>query len=151
MEKQEPEEKKNSRIFGFWTKVTDLESAKDAASNAAIVSAYLAFSYALNIFFIIYSGKSLWSDAYGFGPLDIIEHNSLLIGYVLVTILCLFLIFRIYKKRKFGSVPFLALWMLLEIGMKSILVPGKGVVLSLIFFVLSINALIGWFGLKKYS
>ena len=144
MDTNEKEIKKN-RLWGLWATVNDFESAIEAARSAQFVAFWLSISYALNLVFLFWTGESLFGDA----PRDNIEFYASVFIFILFALLFLLLGFRI-RKNRFGSVPFLAVWTLFEITYKLFAAPGKGIIISLIFFVISINSLRGWFGIKKY-
>ena len=135
----------------FWTKIEDLESAQLAASAGAVAAGYLAFSYAISLLFLYFSGETLFAEYNGTIPIDKFEYYFQLIMYSLITIFFIFVTYRILKHKKFGFIPLLSLWMLLEIGYKFYLVSGRGLVLSLIFTVVAINSLRGWLGIRRYQ
>ena len=84
-------------------------------------------------------------------PADKFEYYFQFIMYSLITFFFIFTTYRIYKQKKFGLIPFLSLWMLFEIGYKFYLVPGRGLVLSLLFTVVAINSFRGWLGIRRYQ
>ena len=147
----EEKQKKEGMFRTFWTKIEDLESAQEAASAGAIAAGYLAFSYALSLLFLYFSGEALFAEYTGSIPADKFEYYFQLIMFSLITIFFSFITYRILKHKKFGLIPFLSLWMLIEIGYKFYLVPGRGLVLSLIFTVVAINSFRGWLGIRRYQ
>ena len=147
----EEKQKKDGMFRTFWTKIEDLESAQEAASAGAMASGYLAFSYALSLLFLYFSGQTIFAEYTDTIPIDKFEYYFQLIMYSLITVFFCFITYRIYKQKKFGLIPFLSLWMLFEIGIKFYLVPGRGLVLSILFTVIAINSFRGWLGIKKYQ
>ncbi|MDC0073206.1 hypothetical protein OAK06_08540 [Gammaproteobacteria bacterium] len=147
----EEKQKKEGMFRTFWTKIEDLESAQEAASAGAIAAGYLAFSYALSLLFLYFSGEALFAELNETIPADKFEYYSQFIMYSLITVFFSFVTYRIYKQKKFGLIPFLSFWMLFEIGYKFYLVPGRGLVLSLLFTVVAINSFRGWLGIRRYQ
>ena len=127
----------------FWTKVEDLDSSKEAANGGAIAAGYLAFSYALQVPFLYFSGEALFAELSDSIPADKLEYYFQLFSFSLITIFFIFAAYRIYKQQKFGFIPFISLWVLCEVGYKFYLVPGRGMVLSLLFSVIAINSFRG--------
>ena len=128
-----------------------LESAQEAASVGAIASGYLAFSYTISLLFLYFSGQALFAELTETIPVDKFDYYFQLIMYSLIIAFFCFTTYRIYKQKKFGLIPFLSFWMIFEIGYKFYLVPGSGLVLSILFAVVAINSFRGWLGIKKYQ
>lgn len=147
------EEKKDKvGVFSFlWPKVVDLDSSQEAASLGGLVAGYLAFSYALNVLSLYLSGESLFAPLTGSVPADTFEYYFQIIFYHLITVFFGFSAYRVYKQKKFGLVPFLSLWLFFEIGYKFYLTPGRGIIISILFTFCAVNALRGWFGIRKYQ
>jgi len=147
----EKQKKQKGMFSTFWTKVEDLDSSKEAASSGAVAAGYLAISYALQVLLLYFSGETLYSELTDTVPADKFEYYFQLFGHSLITILFIFVAYRIYKQQKFGFIPFLSLWVLYEVGYKFYLVSGRGIVLSLIFAVIAINSFRGWLGIRRYQ
>ena len=145
------QQKKDGMFRMFWSKVEDLDSAQEAASAGAVVAGYLAFSYAFQILFLYFSGEALFAELNETIPADKLEYYFQLTMFSLITAFFGFAAHRIHKQKKFGLIPFLSLWMLFEIGYKFYLVPGRGIVLSLLFTVVAINSFRGWLGIRSYQ
>jgi len=145
------QQKKDGVLRMFWTKIEDLDSAQEAASAGALVAGYLAFSYALSVLFLYFSGQALFADLTETVPADKFEYYFQLIMYSLIVIFSGFATHRIHKQKKFGLVPFISLWMLVEVGYKFYLMPGRGFILSLLFTVVAINSLRRWMGIRRYQ
>ena len=71
--------------------------------------------------------------------------------YALITIFCTYVSYGIYKKQKFGFIPLISLWTLIEVGTKFYMVQSSGIVVSIIVTFAVINSLRGWLGVKKYK
>ena len=145
--KDESVKKSKKSFFGFWTKVRDFDSAKSATKLGAVISGYLAFSYGTNLLVMINDGETL----NGLVLEDQFEHYIKIILHLVVVMFSIFMAYRIHKNEKFGSVPYLAVWLLVEIALKLLASPGKNLIVSIIFSFLAINSLVGWFGIKKYG
>lgn len=144
--KEEASKKKKAGAFSWlWPKVSDLESATEAVKTAQIAAYWMTFSYCLQLFSLFSTGSSL----FGTTANDDIELYVFASIYSVMAGSFLWLGLRI-RSGKFGSVPFVALWLIFEVGMKSLMAPGKGIVLNIIFLLIAIGALRGWFGIKKY-
>jgi len=147
----EEKQTKDGMFRMFWTKIEDLESAQEAASAGAIASGYLAFSYALSLLFLYFSGQALFAELNETIPRDKFEYYGQLIMYSLITVFFCFTTYRIYKQKKFGLIPFLSFWVIFEVGYKFYLLPGRGLVLSILFTIVAINSFRGWLGIKRYQ
>jgi hypothetical protein len=147
MDDEVKEKKKDTfkKAWGFWATITDLESAVEAAKSAQIVAYYLVFSYGVQIAFLYGSGSSL----FGTVPEDKIDLYITYAMYGIIAVLFLWLGLRI-RKEKLGAVPYVAGWMLFEIVVKTIMAPGKGIIVSIIFGLVAISGFRGWLGVKKY-
>lgn len=136
---------KNTSFFGFWVNVDDYESATEAAKNASIAAFYITISYIIVLGYNYFTGESLFGAEFN----DELERYIAYGTYSFIAIFFLWLGLRV-RKEKFGSVPFIALWTLFEIGTKLVSVPGKGIILNIIFTIVSVNALWGWYRRKKF-
>ena len=58
----EEKQKKEGMFRTFWTKIEDLESAQVAASGGAAAAGYLAFSYAISLLYLYFSGETLFGE-----------------------------------------------------------------------------------------
>ena len=139
-------EKKKAGAFSWlWPKITNMDSAVEAAKGAQIAAYWMAFSYGIQLVFLTTTGSSL----YGTAADDDIELYIFGAFYLAMALFFLWLGLRI-RKSKFGSVPFVAIWLIFEVVIKAFMAPGKGVVLSIIFLFIAIGALRGWFGIRRY-
>lgn len=144
--------KKDVGFFrSIWTKIEDMDSSIEAAKVGAVVAGYLAVSYAIQMAFLIFSGETLYADYYDSEPMDEGFYYFQLIMYALITIFCTYVSYGIYKKQKFGFIPLISLWTLIEVGTKFYMVQSSGIVVSIIVTFAVINSLRGWLGVKKYK
>ena len=144
-------QKKVGILRAFWTKIEDLESAQEAASAGAIAAGYLAFGYAVSLLFLFFSGQTPSAEINETIPVDKFDYYFQVIVHSLIFVFFCFVTYRIYKQKKFGLIPFLSLWLLIEIGYKFYLTPGSGLVVSLIVTVVAINSFRGWVGIRRYQ
>ena len=125
--------------------ITDMKSAVDATRIAQILAYYAIFSYVMQIISVVTSGRSLYgTDTNN----DIIETYTFIGIYGLIVFVCWWMALRI-RQNKFGSVPVLVVWTFIEIGMKTIEVPGKGLVMSLIIGLIALSSIRSWVKLRK--
>ena len=141
-------DRKNGFLSFLWLKINDLKSAQEAAVFGAWGACYIAFSYLIQLLFIFFTGSTtdnIYAQNY-------LEYYILLSGFFLVIVFTIFVAYRIYKKQEFGYVPFISLWLLLEIGYSILTKPRGGFIFIAIFFTaISINSFRGWIGVKKYQ
>jgi len=138
--------KKKSRLSWLWPKIKDIDSAVDAANNAQYLAYIMAFGFGLNIIFLFTTGSSL----YGNEAADDLELYLYVTMYVIVVTLLLWLGLRI-RKEKFGAIPYICAWAIIESFGKLIFIPGKGIWLIIIVVLLSIGAFRGWLGVRRFS
>ena len=120
---------KNEGIFRqFWVEIINLKSAKKAASYGAYVSSFLCLGYLIQSLFLYFDGKALNMSA----PADKIEFYIFLVFFSLGSLLFGYVSFVIYKQKKYGSIPYISVWAIIEIVYKLFLVPGKGIIFSII-------------------
>ena len=139
------QKKKVGIVRSLWSKIEDLDSANEAAKvYGAVLAGYFAFSYAIKFLLIYFSAIP-----------EVISNNFdyyyQLIEGVTFIIFFIFAAHRVYRKKKFGLIPFLSFYALFEIGFKLYLNPGNGIVMSFLVTVMAINAFRGWLGIRKYQ
>jgi len=130
----------------LWPRITNMESSIDAAKNAEGAAYWLVFSYAIGIIFLFSTGSTI--D--GIKPSDDLELYLTAAINIPMLGLALWLGLRI-RKEKFSSVPIVAIWIIFEVFLKAFTMPGKGIVLSVLFLIIAIGALRGWFGIRRYQ
>ena len=122
-----------------------MKSAVDATRIAQILAYYAIFSYVMQIISVVTRGRSLYGTDTNY---DIIETYTFIGIYGLIVFVCWWMALRI-RQNKFGSVPVLVVWTFIEIGMKTIEVPGKGLVMSLIIGLIALSSIRSWVKLRK--
>lgn len=139
-------EKKKTKLWGLWTIIDDKESAFHAAKAGGALCFYLAFCYGLEFVLLHFTGSTLFfglvqdrEDYYFTSSIDLI-----LVGAFV------WLGIRIIIKNKLGIVPWICGWTMLELIVKNFLFPGKGLFISVIVFIVIINAWRGWLNSRRY-
>ena len=121
----------------WWPDIKNLKQAKDITKGyGGACSVILAFSGVVLLFMLE----------------DIVEYSFCII-YICVLI---YFTYRIYKKEKFGSVPLFSIWIIAESLFKIFIIFYKtigfaGIVMSIFFIVVAINALRGWYWMRKHA
>jgi len=140
---------KSKGIFrNFWIEIIDLETAREAARYGGFVSGYLCLSYLIQSLFIYFTGNLLFSNT---PPVDGIEFYITLVVTLAASLLFSYVCFDIFKRKKYGFVPYISIWLIIEIVYKFFLVSSKGIFISIIIFFLSLNAYRGWLGIRKFN
>ena len=146
------DKQQNKDGIKIWLKINDLNSARKAAELGSIVSGFGALAVVFNIVSIYFYGHTLSAEVTESIPVDKSFYYFQLITTFFIMIFFAFITFRIYKQKKFGFIPFLTLWMLLETGFKLYTYKsGGGIVISIIIAYLAITSFRGWLGLRKYQ
>jgi hypothetical protein len=148
----------NGGLLRFlWTKIEDIDSSIEAARTGGILAGWISAGSALQTLMLFFSGKTLLADLQGISPSDKFEYYfQLLIGLILV-IFFAYLTYRIYEQKKFGFVPFVSIFYLYDASYKFYLFGSTGIfissglVLTIAFSILALNALRGWFSIKRYK
>tara|TARA_Y100000389_G_C17087660_1_gene329733 strand:- start:94 stop:501 length:408 start_codon:yes stop_codon:yes gene_type:complete len=129
----------------IWPKLKSKEDATQALRNCQIVSFYLVFSYSINAL-INFSGTSIWS-----GTLDDFDKFFLPLWFLSGAILFLWLGFRI-RKDKFGLVPLISIWYILEATATMIMSPTPGqIFLRSLFILIAIGCLRASYFNKRFN
>ncbi len=140
------ESEKRTRFFRLWTVITDAQSVFRAMRAVQYVGFYLTFSYLIQVVGLLWLGKTAFTSP----PADSAQLYSELVLYLGVSALSLWLGVRI-RNGKYGAVPYVAGWMLVEIVFSIVTAPWYGGVGAVIFGVIAVSGLKGWFSRKKYG
>lgn len=144
-----PNKQKRSGIMGLlWPTIEDLETAVEAAKNAQMAAYWMALSYVVQVAFLFLTGRTIFS---GLTAGDNVE--LYLLAGLNAGVACGFLWLGLrIRSGKLGSVPFIAVWCLIEVGAKTLLLaPGRGLAVSVIFLAVALGALRGWFSVRKFQ
>ena len=136
-----------SSLGGFWTRVDDLESAKEASSLGGIIAAYLAASYLVVLSFLV-NGVMLFGEM----PQDSFEYNLTVITLLIFFALGMFFAYKTYLKKSFTFIPYIFIWLIIEISFStSFSHPFIFLIMKFLLFVIAVNSIVGWLGIKKYK
>ena len=136
-----------SSLGGFWTRVDDLESAKEASSLGGIIAAYLAASYLVVLSFLV-NGVMLFGEM----PQDSFEYNLTVITLLIFFALGMYFAYKTYLKKSFTFIPFIFIWLIIEISFStSFSHPFIFLIMKFLLFVIAVNSIVGWLGIKKYK
>ena len=136
-----------SSLGGFWTRVDDLESAKEASSLGGIIAAYLAASYLVVLSFLV-NGVMLFGEM----PQDSFEYNLTVITLLIFFALGMYFAYKTYLKKSFTFIPYIFIWLIIEISFStSFSHPFIFLIMKFLLFVIAVNSIVGWLGIKKYK
>ncbi|MEG9862564.1 MAG: hypothetical protein V6Z81_08815 [Parvularculales bacterium] len=135
----------------FWTKITDLESSRQAASNGVFVIGWLAVSYTVNILLLFFYRSTPSQELKDAAPEDSFQYNFDLLWNALLVVFLVFIAHRIYKQQKFGFIPFVCFWILWDVGYGVYLSSEAPQLGSVVFGFLVINSFKGWLGVRKFE
>ena len=141
-----PDAPKKKAGFTFFYRVDDKDSAFKVARYTQFVAFYIAFSYLFGSLFLWFSGHNMYEST----EADPFVFYGELSFHVIIVSLFLWLGIRVYK-GKLGAVPYICAWLFIEILLKQLLLPGKGIATSLFFSFIAINGLRGWMAFRKYQ
>ncbi|TQV80759.1 hypothetical protein [Denitrobaculum tricleocarpae] len=140
------ESEKRTRFFRLWTVITDAQGVFRAMRSVQYVAFYLTFSYLLQTILLLLQGETQYTS-----PPANSEQLYFELGlYSGISVLSLWLGVRI-RNGKYGAVPYVAGWMLVEIVFSIVTAPWYGGVGAVIFGVIAVSGLRGWFSRKKYG
>lgn len=140
------ESKSRTKFFRLWTVITDQQGVFHAMRAVQYVAFFIAFSYLIQIVGLLWLGKTQYSSP----PPDSAQLYIELGLYLGISVLCIWLGVRI-RRGKYGAVPYISGWMLFEIVFSLVSTPWYGGVGAVIFGVVAISGLRGWFSRKKYG
>ena len=135
-------------FLGLWTKVNNLETAKEAASLAGIIAAFLAGTYlAIGLFYM----RGVYINLPP--PSDDIDFYSTIIVVIVFTVLLSYYARKVYLKISLSAVPYITFWFFLEmlLGPPLLANPVIYILLKIVLSIILINAFIGWLNIKKSS
>ena len=136
--------KKKSFFSHLWPKINTKDDAIEATKNSQFLAFYLALAYGVNLLFVLFTGEDIFEGPF----IDSFEKNFFIIVYILIIAFFIWLGFRI-RDKKFGLVPYLCGWCLIEMILKLVVYPGQGVIVALIVAVYSISCLRAWWSLRS--
>ena len=136
--------KKKSFFGSLWPKINTKNDAIEATKNSQFLAFYLAISYGILLLFVLFTGEDIFMGAL----IDSLEKNIFIIVYILFVAFFIWLGFRI-RGKKFGLVPYLCGWCLIEMVFKLVEHPGRGVIIALVVAVYSISCLRAWLSLRS--
>ena len=84
----------------FWMEITDLKTAKIAASYCAIVSGWLFISYLIQFLLVLFLNQSSFDEV---ALTDNFNIKFSLILYLVGSLFFGYITFIIYKQKKYGS------------------------------------------------
>ncbi len=140
------ESKKTTRFFRLWTVISDEQSVFHAMRAVQYVAFFITFSYLIQVIGLLWLGKTHYSSP----PPDSAQLYFELGLCAAASVLFLWLGLRI-RKEKYGAVPYVAGWMLIEISYSLVSGPWYGGLAAVIFGVLAVSGLRGWFSRRKYG
>lgn len=134
------------KYFGVLIAVKDCDSAIEAARNAS----YSAFYIAISSLIAIYYQYAMGDNILEYGVTTDFATSVIYTMNIVVVLLFTWLGLRIHR-GKFGSIPFLAFWFIIDVAVRFSAEPLRGMVFSLVFATIAFNALRGWYMLRKFS
>ena len=136
--------KKKSFFGHLWPEINTKDEAIEATKNSQFLAFYLAITYGILLLFLLFTGRDFFMGAF----IDSFENNFFIISYIIVVAFFIWLGFRI-RGKKFGLVPYLCGWCLIEMVFKLVEHPGRGVIIALVVAVYSISCLRAWWSLRS--
>ncbi|MDA9707980.1 hypothetical protein N9V56_00860 [Alphaproteobacteria bacterium] len=140
MTEAEKQNKKSESFFSsvIWSKITDLESAEKAAMKGGLISVFIS-ALSLRNSYLLY-----------------IDSEFDILSFILSTFLGLlfaFICLRVIWKKKFELIPvvFVASLVLIFFQLIKILEDIRVLIFYSLFFLFSLNALRGWFSVRKFN
>ena len=136
--------KKNNFFKSLWPKIDTKDDSFQVLRNCQVLCFYLVFSYLINALFN-YNGILLWSE----GKLDDFDKIFMPLWFLSGAVLFLWLGFRI-RKNKFGLVPIISMWLIIECVTTIIVSPSPGGIILRIYLILvAIGCIRAWLFNRK--
>jgi hypothetical protein len=130
----------------FWPNVSTTAGAKNAISGGAVVFGWLSCSYLFDVGFILVTGRGLYETFD-----DEIERYITTGFEALLVLAAAFLAWRFWKRHSLFIAWIGVIWVVFEVTMKLVMAPGKGLVISIIALLFSINGVRGARALRANS
>lgn len=140
----ENREKKKRNVW--WPDVNDEKGLKDAINCGAGVAVWIAISYLFVSIYLFYTGEGFFS-----GKLTAEEQTVTTIVNIFAILLALFLSWRIWKKSGYISAIIVLVWVVIEVSVKAVEAPGKGIIVSIIMLFLAVHGVRGTLANRKVS
>lgn len=138
---QEPASKtqeKPNPLKVLWPDVKTEKGLADAVKAGAAAMAYVAFSYALGTALIIFAGQDVMGAFDGTAELVI----TLIVNVIAIGVAC-FLGWLIWKRQNLIAAGVGLTWIVLEVVMKLVTSPGRGIVIAVLALLFSIHGVRG--------
>lgn len=133
---------KDTSYFGLWIKVHDIQTAQKAASRSLFTCGLIIFSYVMNFFLLYFLDSDVSGTNYQ-------EGDFLYLTFIQLSIVSLFLfLFIRIKQKRFGSIPFIMIWITFEVIVK-LFTTGKGIGVGFFLLFFTYNSLKGYLWLKQ--
>jgi hypothetical protein len=127
----------------FWPDVSTENGAKNAVHAGAAALAWLSASYLIGLFFVILTNRGLYAT---FDD-DLDRYSTIAVDLVLACLAAL-LTLLMWRRRSFVIAMIGLVWVLIEVGAKFVLAPGKGLVLSALMLLCVINGVRGTLAIR---